>query len=200
MGGALGTKLAQAGHEICYGVRDPNAPDLTALLARSNGRAKAASPEDAVRFGEVIVNALPWPAVGKVIPSLDLKDKVLLDCTNPMTADFSALEVGTTSSGGELVAQWAPGAKVVKIFNSTGSNNMEDPHYQGRPVPIFYCGDDTAAKTLAAKLAADVGFDPMDAGPLANARLLEPYALLWVWLAFHSGMGREFAFQIVRRS
>jgi predicted dinucleotide-binding enzyme len=64
---------------------------------------------------------------------------------------------------------------------------------------MFYCGDDAGSKATAAQLALEVGFDPIDAGPLANARLLEPYALLWIWLAIRGGFGPGFAFQIVKR-
>ena len=63
---------------------------------------------------------------------------------------------------------------------------------------MFYCGDDEAANATARQLIQDVGFEPVFTGPLSNARLLEPFALTWIWLAFH-GLGREFAFQIVRR-
>ena len=130
---------------------------------------------------------------------MNLSNKVLLDCSNPFKPDLSGLEPGTEASGGEQVAGWARGAKVVKIFNTTGSNNMEDPWYGGAAIPMFYCGDDAVAKKTAAELAGDSGFNPIDAGPLANARLLEPYALLWVWLAIKGGMGREFAFTLLKR-
>jgi len=96
------------------------------------------------------------------------------------------------------VAGWAKGAKVVKIFNTTGFANMADPSYGGEPIEMFYCGDDAEAKHAAAGLARDIGFNPIDAGPLANA-LLEPYALLWIWLALKGGVGREFAFKLVKR-
>jgi hypothetical protein len=76
---------------------------------------------------------------------------------------------------------------------------MENPVYSGAAIPMFYCGDDAGAKKTAAQLASDVGFDPIDAGPLENARLLEPHAMLWVWLALKGGMGPKFAFQLVKR-
>ena len=76
---------------------------------------------------------------------------------------------------------------------------MENPVYQGAAIPMLYCGDDSAAKSIAASLSADLGFAPVDAGPLRNARLLEPHAFLWIWLALQGGLGRDFAFQIVKR-
>jgi len=199
VGGALGQGWARYGHDVCFGVRDPNAEDLKATLSKMNGRGHAAVPSAAAEFGDVVVNALPWPATQGVISSLSLKGKTLLDCSNPLAEDLSGLVVGTTTSGGEMVAGWAPGANVVKIFNTTGFLNMADPLYEGKSTPIFYCGDDPGAKQTASALATQVGFHPIDAGPLTNARLLEPHALLWIWLAIFGGMGRDFSFQIVKR-
>ena len=199
VGSALGLSWTRKGHEVLFGVRNPDSPELAAVLARAGGKARAGSAEDAVAFGDAVVNALPWPATKDVLSSLNLSDKVLLDCTNPFRPDLSGLELGTTTSGGEQVAEWARGAKVVKIFNSTGSNNMENPVYGGAAIPMFYCGDDAGAKKTAAELARETGFDPIDAGPLENARLLEPYAMLWVSLAYKSGMGREFVFTLAKR-
>jgi hypothetical protein len=199
VGGALGEGWAKYGHEICFGVRDPDAPDMAKKLAQMNGRGHASTPPAAAEFGEVIVNALPWPATQSVVSSLNLKGKALLDCSNPLKENLAGLEVGTTTSGAEMVSGWAPGAHVVKIFNTTGYLNMANPVYQGKATPMFYCGDDPGAKQTAAALAAQLGFNPIDAGPLTNARVLEPYALLWIWLAVFGGVGRDFSFQIVKR-
>ena len=199
MGGALGEAWARHGHEVFFGVRNPDSADAKALLHRCGPRARATFVDDAVREGEVVVVALPWPATKTVLESVNLTGKIVLDCTNPLKADLSGLEVGTTTSGGEMVAEWAKGAHVVKIFNTTGYGNMENPLYGGEHITMFYCGDDTDAKQTAAELARTCGFDPIDAGPLANARLLEPYALLWIWLAMRGGQGRDFAFKLLRR-
>lgn len=199
VGGALGLSWTRKGHEVVFGVRSPESPEIRAILARAGGRARARTPADAAGFGDVIVNALPWRATKDVLSDLAVAGKVLLDCSNPLLADLSGLELGTTSSAGEQVAKWARGAKVVKIFNSTGYSNMENPAYAGAAIPMFYCGDDADAKKTAAALAADTGFEPIDAGPLTNARLLEPYAMLWIWLALRGGMGPDFAFTLVRR-
>ena len=76
---------------------------------------------------------------------------------------------------------------------------MANPIYHGQSTPMFYCGEDAGAKQTAVALASQLGFNPIDAGPLTNARLLEPYALLWIWLAVFGGVGRDFSFQIVKR-
>ncbi len=199
VGGALGEAWVKHGHEVLFGVRKPQTAEIQELLEKCGGLATAGSAADAAAFGEVVVNALPWPSTAEVLSSLDLNGKILLDATNPLLPDLTGLEVGTTTSGGELVAGWARGARVVKIFNSTGFANMSDPKYRGEAIPMFYCGDYPEAKITAAQLAAEIGFAPVDSGPLANARLLEPLALLWVWLAHMGGLSRDFAFQIVKR-
>jgi hypothetical protein len=199
VGGALGEAWARHGHEVFFGVRNPDSTDAKALLHRCGPRAKAVVVDDAVGEGEVVVVALPWSATKAVLESVNLTDKIVLDCTNPLKPDLSGLEVGTTTSGGEMVAGWAKGARVVKIFNTTGYSNMENPLYGGEHITMFYCGDDAEAKQTAVELARTVGFDPIDAGPLANARLLEPHAMLWIWLAVRGGQGRDFALKLVRR-
>jgi 8-hydroxy-5-deazaflavin:NADPH oxidoreductase len=199
VGGALGEAWARHGHEVLFGVRNPVSAETPALLERCGPRAHAESPADAVHSAEVILNALPWPATRPVVEKLDFGGKPLLDCSNPLKPDLSGLEIGTTTSAGEMVAQWSRSSKVVKIFNTTGFNNMLNPVIGGHHLTMFFCGDDAAAKQTAPSLARDIGFLPIDAGPLANARQLEPLALLWVWLAVRGGIGRDFAFQLVKR-
>ncbi|MCA9549459.1 MAG: MFS transporter [Myxococcales bacterium] len=128
----------------------------------------------------------------------DFGGRPLLDATNPIGPGF-ALTHGHTDSGAEQVARWAKNAKVVKVFNTTGVENMAQPRYGDARAAMCLCGDDEAARVLAAGLAADLGFEPLDAGPLANARLLEPAALLWIDLALRRGQGRGFAFGVLRR-
>jgi len=123
----------------------------------------------------------------------------VIDVTNPVLPDLSGLSLGTTTSAAEQVAQWASGARVVKAFNTVGFNIMADPSFGASRALLFYCGDDAPAKQIVKSLAAELGFDPEDAGPLRQARLLEPFALLWISLAYGQGYGREFAFQLLRR-
>jgi len=88
---------------------------------------------------------------------------------------------------------------VVKIFNTTGAGNMANPNYGGTKVTMLYAGDDAGTKQIAARLAADLGFDPVDAGPLSSSRMLEPFALLWISLAYQQKAGTDFALNVVRR-
>jgi len=200
VGGTLGKAWAKTGHDIFFGVRHPK-DDKTRQLVQSLGnKAQAGTVAEAAAFGEVVVLATPWPATQAAVREAgNLRGKVVIDCTNPLKPDVSGLEVGFTTSGAEQVAQWAKGAKVFKAFNTTGSNNMADPVISGIRTVMFVCGDDEAAKSVVMQLAADIGFDAVDAGKLEQARLLEPWAMLWISLAFQRGMGRDFGFALLRR-
>ena len=200
VGGALGKRWAAAGHKVKFGVRDAAKPDVQQLLQDCGGDATAASIADAAQFGEVVVLTTPFPAAQAAIGSAgNLTGKIVIDCTNPLTPDLSGLSVGHDTSAAEQVARWAQGARVVKCFNTTGANNMENPAYpDGKPV-MFCCGNDAGANAAVMKLGADVGFEMIDAGKLEIARLLEPLAMLWIHLAYRGGLGREFAFRLMRR-
>jgi predicted dinucleotide-binding enzyme len=199
VGGTLGRAWVKKGHEVKFGVPDPAGVKMQELLKRTGG-ASAGTVPAATAHGEVVVLATPWGAAQDAIQKAgNLKGKIILDCTNPIKEDLSGLSIGQTTSGGEQVAAWATGARVVKIFNTTGFENMANPLYGSAPITMFYAGDDKDAKAVAAGLARDVGFDPADAGPLSNARLLEPLAMLWIYLAVKQGERTAFAFQLIRR-
>ena len=198
VGGALGRGWARAGHEVTFGVRHPADPKLKQLLEETG--AKAVSPAEAAADAGVVALATPWEGTEEAVRGLeDLSGRILFDATNPLAPNLSGLTHGFDTSAAEQVASWAPGARVVKIFNTTGANNMENPDFHGVAATMFYCGDDKDAKSTAHQLAADLGFDPVDAGSLEQARLLEPLALLWIRLAYLQGMGRDIAFKLMKR-
>jgi predicted dinucleotide-binding enzyme len=196
VGSTLGRRWAAAGHEVVFGVRDPNAPDERTEAEQIGST--LATARDAATGSEVVLLAVPWRAVTGVLREAgDLSGKILLDCTNPLTPDFAALEIGHTTSAGEEVARQAPGARVVKIFNTNGVANMADPDYGGSRVTMLYAGDDAGANKVAAGLAAEIGFEPVELGPLSAARLLEPLALTWIVLSRQRGLGKAFALNLV---
>lgn len=200
VGGTLGVAWARLGHTIAFGVRNPSSHRIRSLLERAGPLTRSATVREACLEAPVIVLATPWEAAREVIDQAgDLSGRTLLDCTNPLVPGLSGLEVGTTTSGAEYVAEWAPGAQVVKIFNSVGYNVMADPRFGTDRAVMFYCGDSVGAKQTAAELASGIGFDPVDAGPLRQARLLEPFALLWITLSMQPSMNREIAFKLLRR-
>lgn len=199
VGGTLGRRWAELGHAVRFGVRDPADPAANALVAEINGEARLAPVPDAVKDAEVVVLATPYAANAAAIASAgDLAGKILIDVTNPIAADFS-LAVGFNASGAEQVAKLAPGARVFKAMNQVGFEVMADPSFAaGKPV-MFVAGDDDAGKRVVLDLVAALGFEPIDAGGLTLARLLEPYAMLWIHLMARRKMGRRFAFGLLRR-
>jgi len=201
-GGALGANWAGKGHDIFFGVRDPKAEKTQGLLAKIGGKARADSPAEAAVFADVIVLSTPWPATEAAIRSMgDLKGKILLDATNPLTRglDGIALEIGHTTSAGEKVQGWAAGASVYKTLNTTGFANMANPVFNGIKSIMFVAGDDAAKKPKVIDLVGELGFDVVDAGPLRNARLLEAHAMLWIDLSLARGLGPGWAFARLQR-
>lgn len=165
------------------------------------GRTPApATVAEVAAFGEVVVLTTPWPTTQAAIQDAgNLGGKIVIDCTNPLKPDLSGLVLGHDTSAAEQIAQWVKGARVVKCFNSTGADNMANPKCgNDRPV-MFLAGDDAAARAMVKQLGEDLGFEMVDAGNLAIARLLEPVAMLWIHLAYKGGFGRNFAFKLLRR-
>ena len=203
VGGALGTAWAQkAGHEIFFGVRNPQADKTLSLLRAIGGKARAGMAAEAVAFADIVVLSTPWPATEAAIRSMgSLKGKLILDSTNPLTRgpDGIGLEIGHAISGGEKVQGWAAGASVFKTLNTTGFGNMANPVFNGVKSVMFVAGDDAANKPKVIDLVGQLGFDVVDAGPLRNARLLEAHAMLWIDLAVARGLGRDWAFARVKR-
>lgn len=200
VGGALGKGWAAKGHSVYFGVPDPHSEKIRALLSSIGTNARAGSVHDAAEKAEVVVLATPWPATrDAVLAAGKLAGKAVIDCTNPLEPDLSGLSLGHNTSAGEQVAQWATGARVVKAFNTTGAGNMANAHYGDNEITMCMAGDDAAAKATVMKLAQDLGFEAVDAGPLKNARLLEPFAMLWIYLAVKQDLGPNIAFKLLRR-
>lgn len=196
VGGALAARWSGIGHAVVLGVRDPSSPKVGDLLAAVPGLAVAA-PAEAAAGVEVVVLAVPGTAVDVVVSGLgELTGKILVDATNPIGVQLPA----GVASGGEWVATLAPGARVVKAFNTTGSANMVDTSYGGGPAPLMpVAGDDPAAVDVVVGLSASIGFDTVAVGGLAESGCLEALAQLWIGLAYRQGLGPGIAFALVRR-
>jgi 8-hydroxy-5-deazaflavin:NADPH oxidoreductase len=199
VGGTLGRRWAELGHSVRFGARDLTDAAANALVKQIKGEARLASVRDAVADADVVVLATPYAANAAVLASAgDLGGKVLIDVTNPVGANFS-LAVGFNTSGAEEVAKLAPGARVYKAMNQVGFEVMADPAFAaGKPV-MFVAGDEPKGKELVLGLIDALGFEAIDAGDLHVARLLEPYAMLWIHLMARRKMGRRFAFGLLRR-
>jgi predicted dinucleotide-binding enzyme len=196
VGRALGDAWRKAGHSVTFAAREPGGAKATEL---KKAGFTVATTAEAAKGADIVVLATPWDAVPAAIKSLgSLAGKVVVDATNPLTGKLE-LALGFDDSAGETVARLAPGARVVKAFNTTGANNMADSRYAGGKLMMAVAGDDAEAKKIVMALAADLGFEPVDVGPLAMSRHLEPMAMTWIKLAYAQGMGREFGFAVLRR-
>jgi len=211
MGGKLGTLFARAGHDVVFSYARSEqklkrlargALRLAPLAQDRPGSARAGTPADAVRDADAILLAVHWSRVDDVLKQAgDVAGKVIITCALPMNADDTALAIGQTSSGAETLAKKLRRAKVVSAFGTVPSEVFFGVfgarRRKNRP-SLAYCGDDAAAKKVTATLIRDVGFEPVDAGPLRIARYLEPFALLMAQLAYEGDDGPEVAYRFER--
>ena len=196
VGRALAGGWRKAGHAVTFASRDPKSPKAADLRAQGFG---VVPLNDAASAADAIVLAVPWSAVETTLAALGpLEGKVLIDATDPLKSTRE-LALGFGDSGGETVARLAPGAHVVKAFSTTGAANMADSRYPGGKLMMAVAGDDAAAKQTVMSLAADLGFDPVDTGPLAMSRYLEPLAMIWINLAYSQRLGPGIGFALLRR-
>ena len=201
MGGKLGTIFARTGHEVVFSYA--RSKDKLKKLARdARGNARAATPSEAAHYADALLLAVHWSRIEDVLNQTgDLSGKVVVTCSLPMNDDNSELVVAHTSSGAEELAMRLPNARVVSAFNTIPSEVLfgvyEARRTSTRP-SLVYCGDDKASKAVAAELIRDVGFDPLDAGPLRIARYTEPFALLVAELAYEREGGPELAYTFER--
>jgi predicted dinucleotide-binding enzyme len=199
VGGTLGKLWARGGHEVLFSSRHPGSDQMKQLVREAGSSSRTGSVREAAAASEVVVLATPWSTTNNALQAAgDLSGKILIDATNPLLPYLSGLSTGDRNSGGEQVASWASGARVVKAFNTIGFNIMADPKLHGENTTLLYCGDDSASKAAVHALAAQIGFDPFDLGPLQKAQLLENFALLWISIAIKHG--REFAFKMIQRT
>lgn len=200
VGGTLGLRWAQKGHQVVFGVRDVTSPRLRKLAASEHPLISVNGIAEAVYSAPLVVLAVPWGAAHNALEAAGtLSEKILVDCTNPVKEGLAGLSLGHTGSAAEQIAAWAPGARVVKAFSTTGTANLQDPVYGNSRISMFLCGDDTDSKATVQRLAEDLDFEVIDTGALSTARYLEPLAMLWIHLAYARGFGSNFAFKILRR-
>jgi predicted dinucleotide-binding enzyme len=198
VGMALGQALTRRGETVAFGVPEPQ--KYAAAVATLGERARLTTTHDAIADSDLVILAVPHAATAGIAQSVpDWQGKVLVDATNPLAPGLAGLTLGTTTSGAEVLAQQAQGARVVKAFNSTGAENMADAAFPGGLPMMPVCGDDADARQRVMALATLIGFEAVDMGPLIAARYLEPFAMAWIHLAFRQGMGRRCAFGLLRR-
>lgn len=192
MARGLAVLFAKAGHVVTVASRDPT--KAQSVAAELGNAVKGSGLADAAT-ADAVVLAVPYDAAREVIDAAGgLSGKVVIDITNPLTADYSGLTVGHTTSAAEEIQKRAPQAKVVKAFNTVFASVLQaDGKAAGRPATVFVAGDDSEARKTVADLAASAGFVPLETGGLASARYLEPLAGLNIALAYGLGHGTDIA-------
>ena len=201
MGGTLGTLFARAGHDVMFSYARSE-QKLKRLAREAQGKARAGTPAEAARDADALVLAVHWSRVDDVLKQAgDVSGKVIVSCSLPMNADDTDLVIAHTSSGAEELARKIQRAHVVSAFGTVPSEVLFDVFESKRKAKrpsLVYCGDHQDAKTVAATLIRDVGFDPVDAGPLRIARYMEPFTLLIAQLAYEGKGGPELAYRFER--
>jgi len=198
LGSTLGKIWAEKGHIVMFGSQDPQ---KAIKLANSIGfNSTGGTYEEASKFSEIIILAVPWSGTKETIKKAgDLKGKIIVDSTTTAAPHLGGLLIEPTPSAAEKVAKWAVGAKVIKTVHTIGVESLTKLQFGSQQASLFVCGDDLDAKSKLKQLGLDLGFDVIDVGPLTNARLIEPLAMLWIELAYKQGMGTDIAFKLLRR-
>ena len=196
LGTALGERLAEVGHQIMYG------GGASAQEAAVQQRALVGSNAETAAYGDVLILAVPFAAIDVALADArPLSGRVLWSCVNALKPDYTGLAIGFDNSAGEEVARRAQGARVVAALppfaHAIASRQLR---YDRELAPtVFLCGDDAAAKRIVESLVRDLGADPVDAGPLKAARLVEPAMMLAVSIAY-AGVPRDVGLRLLERA
>lgn len=199
MGSGLGKFWAQNGHKLMFSYsRDQAKLEKTAQLIGSN--ASVGTPAEAVQFADVVLLSVPYAAIADALKAAgSLDGKILFSCVNASLPDMSGLAVGTTTSAAEEIAQLAPGARVVEALPLFAEVlNSPSQQFGDQTATIFYTGDDNEAKQVVADLLRETNVEAINAGPLKNARYVEPAMFLLVQLAYGQQMG-QVALKLLKR-
>jgi len=182
VGNALGSGLMKAGHEIKFGHRAPNEPVA-----------------DAAKWGELIILAVPYENANNAIEAIKqfADGKTVIDVMNAVGSNMD-LGIKCTTSSAEETQKRLPKTHVVKAFNTVFAPNQSKGRISGEQLTAFFAGDDLKAKQTVAQLTKDIGFDPVDCGPLKAARNLESMGNLIINLAYKYGMGNKMGYRLVK--
>jgi len=186
VGQTLAAGFLKHGHQVMLGTRDPQKPDVQAWLKKTPC-AQVGTFAQAAKFGELVALA----TLGRVAEDVlqlagpeNLEAKTIIDTTNPL-ADAPPVNgvltftTGPNESLAEKLQARVPRSHVVKAFNSVGSGQMVNPHYEQGTPTMFLCGDDAGAKDRVFEIIRQFGWDPFDCGGITAARAIEPLCMLW---------------------
>jgi 8-hydroxy-5-deazaflavin:NADPH oxidoreductase len=193
MGSAFAKRLSATNHEVCITSR--NLDEANSVASSVGGNVRAVPQQQLASNADVLIAATPFPEQAEAIRATgSIEGKTVIEISNPLKHDMSGLAIGHSTSAAEEVAKALPNAKIVKAFNTIFAQVLTDaPKSGSTKVQVFYAGDDAGAKGSARSLIESMGFEPIDAGPLTNARLLEPLGMLNIYFGYVAKMGTDVA-------
>jgi predicted dinucleotide-binding enzyme len=193
IGGALGKQWVQAGHTVHFGVRDPQKPEVQALVNSLGEQAAAATAAEAIDFGEVILFAIPAKAVLEIVlrNTAALSKKIILDPTNKFD--------GGTMNSFETFTMHAPKARVYRAFNHYGSAVLENPRFQGEAADLYYCGPNGEPRLVVEQIILDAGLTPIYVGGPDQVTTVDALGRLWLALSKDPKVSSERAFKTLTR-
>lgn len=200
MGSAFVKQLVRAGHQVSITARDSA---KAAQVAAANPGAKAVAAAGAAAGADAVVLATGYADAVNALQAVgNLQGAVVIDITNPLTADYMGLTLGHSTSAAEEIAKAVPAAEVVKGFNTVFAQVLAEgaDFGDGRKVTVFVASDSARARQTATVLAESLGFEVIDAGALKNARYLEPLAGLNIYLGYGAGLGTAIAPTWIRKA
>jgi hypothetical protein len=192
IGSTLGRKWAKAGHQIMFGVRNTQNPEVLSL-AKSLGQAVTiGTTAEAISFGDVVVFAIPGQAMDEAIVANSniLNGKIIIDSANKMG--------GGVMNSIETFRSHTPNAKVYRAFNNLGWENFETPTINGIQVDLFYCGNGGESHHKVKELIENIGLNPVYLGDSSQVNLVDTIGSLWFALAYGQSMGRHVALKVLR--
>jgi 8-hydroxy-5-deazaflavin:NADPH oxidoreductase len=193
MGSAFVRQLTRAGHQVSVAARDAT---KAGLVAAANPGARTVPASGAAKGADVVVLATGFADAAAALSAAEVQpSQVVIDITNPLTADYMGLTIGHSTSAAEEIAKAIPNAAVVKGFNTLFAQVLAEgsDFGGGRKLSVFLASDSVDAKRSATTLAQSMGFEVVDAGGLKNARYLEPLAGLNIYLGYGAGLGTSIA-------
>lgn len=201
---AMGHAISRTGQSFCFGVREVAAVAASVDAIQKVDALKTCTGvhtvEAAIRSADLVVLAVPYGAAVPLVQSIpDWSGKIVVDCTNPLKAGLTGLEVGHNDSAAEQIARQASNARVVKAFSTLSAYVLEHPTFGTGRAFLPVCGDDPEARARVIELGRVMGFDVVDIGPLAHARYIEPFAMLGIQLAVQRRYGHGFALGVMQR-
>lgn len=188
MGAGFAKAFAAQGVDLVIGHRDP--AKAATLASELGANVEGGGIAAAVKLADIVLLALPYQAIADVLAEAgEVSGKILIDITNPITADYKELLLGHSTSAAEEIQKAAPGAHVVKAFNTIFAGLIAPEARTGKILQVFVAGDDADATAKVRELAGKLSFEAVNAGPLSNSRFLEPIGEMNIHFGFFLGMG-----------